>query len=111
MSTSPTNGSRCTLTPLRKLLSVHPDYLMICICLFQSHIVNSGANWETVISIDEHPLWVYAADSSYIEPQKVDAISIPMGERHSIFIKLDKLPGTSFTIVSVLDSAGGVSHR
>ncbi|KAL8280520.1 hypothetical protein RQP46_007168 [Phenoliferia psychrophenolica] len=62
------------------------------------HIVNSGANWETVVSIDEHTMWVYAADGSYIEPVEVHSISVPMGERYSVFVKLDKLVGESFNI-------------
>ncbi|KAL8283459.1 hypothetical protein RQP46_005869 [Phenoliferia psychrophenolica] len=63
------------------------------------HIVNSGANYETVISIDDHKMIVYAADGSYIEPVEVESISIPLGERYSVFIKLDKKVGESFNIV------------
>ena len=43
-------------------------------------------------SVDEHPVWVYAVDGSYIEPQLVEAITLTNGDRYSIMVKLDK-PG------------------
>lgn len=43
-------------------------------------------------SIDEHAMWVYAVDGTYIEPQLVEAITITNGDRYSIMVKLDK-PG------------------
>ncbi|OJJ48518.1 hypothetical protein ASPZODRAFT_150730 [Penicilliopsis zonata CBS 506.65] len=45
-----------------------------------------------VVSIDEHPMWVYEVDGHYIEPRKVDEFSIFNGERFSVMIKLDKTP-------------------
>ncbi|SPO07734.1 related to laccase precursor [Cephalotrichum gorgonifer] len=44
-------------------------------------------------SIDEHPVWIYAVDGAYIEPQLVEAISVTNGDRFSILVKLDKEPG------------------
>ncbi len=49
-----------------------------------------------VFSIDEHSMYVYAVDGSYIEPQKVEAIQIGNGDRYSIMVKMDK-PG-NFTM-------------
>ncbi|KPM42761.1 Laccase-1 [Neonectria ditissima] len=43
-----------------------------------------------VVSIDEHDMWVYAMDGSYIEPQKVQAIVVTNGDRYSVLVKLDK---------------------
>jgi FtsP/CotA-like multicopper oxidase with cupredoxin domain len=43
-------------------------------------------------SIDEHSLWVYAVDGSYIEPEEVDALTIMNGNRYSFFVKLTQ-PG------------------
>lgn len=43
-----------------------------------------------VISIDEHDMWVYAVDGSYIEPQKVQAITVSNGDRYSVFINTKK---------------------
>ncbi|KAF4120043.1 Multicopper oxidase with three cupredoxin domains [Geosmithia morbida] len=39
-----------------------------------------------VLSIDEHDIWVYAMDGSYIEPQKVQALSVTNGDRFSILV-------------------------
>ena len=46
-----------------------------------------------VVSIDNHPMWVYAVDGSYIEPQPADSIFLYSGERYSAMVKLDKTPG------------------
>ncbi|KAF7548214.1 hypothetical protein G7Z17_g7212 [Cylindrodendrum hubeiense] len=43
-----------------------------------------------VVSIDEHDMWVYAMDGSYIEPQKVQAIVVANGDRYSVLVKLEK---------------------
>ncbi|CEJ94329.1 hypothetical protein VHEMI09868 [[Torrubiella] hemipterigena] len=40
-----------------------------------------------VFSIDEHDMWVYAMDGSYIEPQKVQTMTLANGERYSIMVK------------------------
>ncbi|RKL26853.1 hypothetical protein BFJ70_g11726 [Fusarium oxysporum] len=39
-----------------------------------------------VMSIDEHDMWVYAVDGSYVEPQKVQAITVSNGDRYSVFV-------------------------
>ena len=58
----------------------------------------SGASLKSfTLSIDEHPMWIYAVDGQYIEPQLVDAVSMYMGERYSAMIQLDKTPG-NYTI-------------
>jgi Putative multicopper oxidases len=45
-----------------------------------------------VVSIDEHPMWIYEVDGHYIEPQLVDSFPMFNGERYSAMIKLDKTP-------------------
>lgn len=45
-----------------------------------------------IVSIDEHDMWVYAMDGSYIEPQKVQGIPLTNGDRFSVLVKTDK-PG------------------
>ena len=46
-----------------------------------------------VVSIDEHPMWVYAVDGHYIQPQLADTIFMYNGERYSAMVQLDKTPG------------------
>lgn len=45
-----------------------------------------------VVSIDEHPLYVYEVDGRYIEPQLAHTIEMYNGERYSAMVKLDKEP-------------------
>lgn len=40
-----------------------------------------------VVAIDGHEMWVYAADGSYIEPQRVHALPISNGERYSVLVE------------------------
>lgn len=39
-----------------------------------------------IIAIDDHDMWVYAIDGSYIEPQKVQAFSLSNGDRYSVLV-------------------------
>lgn len=55
-------------------------------------------------SIDEHPMWVYAVDGSYIEPQLVDVLTLTLGDRYSILVKLEK-PGDYTIRFAGLDTA------
>ncbi|KAL4818619.1 multicopper oxidase-domain-containing protein [Aspergillus spinulosporus] len=48
-------------------------------------------------SIDQHPMYVYAVDGSYIKPIKADGITITNGARYSVLVKLDK-PRGNYTI-------------
>jgi FtsP/CotA-like multicopper oxidase with cupredoxin domain len=60
--------------------------------------VISAAGFDSLaFSIDEHPLWVYAVDGHYIEPLKVDVLSVSNGDRYSVFVKLDK-PANNYGI-------------
>lgn len=50
-----------------------------------------------MFSIDEHPMYIYEVDGSYIEPQLVETVSIFSGERYAAMVKLDK-PYKDYTI-------------
>lgn len=52
-------------------------------------LINAGGVSVVAFSVDEHPMWVYAADGRYIQPMKVDALTITNGQRYSVFVKLD----------------------
>jgi FtsP/CotA-like multicopper oxidase with cupredoxin domain len=56
-------------------------------------IISSAGISTFAFSIDEHPLWVYAVDGHYIEPLKVDVLTVANGDRYSVFIQLDKSAG------------------
>ncbi len=67
-------------------------------------------------SIDEHPIYVYAVDGNYIEPQLVDAIPVTNGDRYSILVKMTK-PGdyairmASTAAVQLIAASAILSHR
>jgi hypothetical protein len=66
-----------------------------------------------LVSIDDHPLWLYAVDGRYVEPQLIDvcipqtqtfkpltkpqAITFSHGSRFSVFVQLDK-PAQDYTL-------------
>lgn len=43
-----------------------------------------------MVSIDEHDMFVYAMDGSYIKPQKVQALVLTNGDRYSVMIQVKK---------------------
>jgi FtsP/CotA-like multicopper oxidase with cupredoxin domain len=61
------------------------DYMFI-------NFVHPGAHHELRISIDEHEMWIVAADGDFVKPTKVHAININMGDRISVIVPLDQKP-------------------
>lgn len=59
--------------------------------------ISAAALKALIFSIDEHPMYIYEVDGSYVEPLLVDASSIYTGERYAAMIKLDK-PWKDYTI-------------
>ncbi|KAL6705694.1 hypothetical protein ACN47E_006483 [Coniothyrium glycines] len=55
--------------------------------------INPGGLYPLKVTIDNHPLHVYAVDGAYIYPQTVDQILVNNGERYSVLIKLDQEVG------------------
>lgn len=54
------------------------------------NMISTASLQEMVVSIDEHPMWVYAIDGRFIEPQLVDAMTLQHGSRHSVMVQLNK---------------------
>ncbi|TLD34298.1 hypothetical protein PspLS_01549 [Pyricularia sp. CBS 133598] len=54
----------------------------------------------TAVSIDEHPMYVYAVDGGYIQPQLVQAISVSNADRYSVLVKVDRPGDYTFRIAS-----------
>ncbi|KAL6695462.1 Cupredoxin [Trichoderma pleuroticola] len=54
------------------------------------NIIGSINFITSMVSIDEHDMWVYAMDGSYIHPQKVQALVLTNGDRYSIMVKINK---------------------
>ncbi|KAL2132532.1 hypothetical protein VTI74DRAFT_3692 [Chaetomium olivicolor] len=56
------------------------------------NFIATAPNKQVDFSIDEHPMWIYEVDGTYVEPQQFVAAAITSGERFSALIKLDKPP-------------------
>ncbi|KAL8822659.1 MAG: hypothetical protein Q9191_006609 [Dirinaria sp. TL-2023a] len=57
------------------------------------HWISAMSIKTPVVSIDEHPMCVFAVDGQYIQPQPADTIFMYNGERFAAMVKLDKPPG------------------
>lgn len=57
------------------------------------NLVNSGSISDLSVSLDAHSLWVFAADGLYVTPQEVQVLHISLGQRYSVMIRLDQVPG------------------
>ncbi|KAL8334395.1 hypothetical protein RB598_008915 [Gaeumannomyces tritici] len=74
-----------------------------------------GGNWRAfdligtfglltgIVSIDEHPMYVYAVDGGHIQPQLVQAISVANGDHYS--------PAVSPTSTPYINDAGAAASR
>ncbi|KAF2830304.1 hypothetical protein CC86DRAFT_378617 [Ophiobolus disseminans] len=83
---------------------------------FSMHVISTAGIDTFAFSIDEHPMWVYAVDAHYIEPMKVDVLTVANGDRYSVFVKLDKGNGdygirvTSKAATQVIDTTAILSY-
>ncbi|KAJ5191558.1 Multicopper oxidase type 2 [Penicillium cinerascens] len=59
--------------------------------------ISAAAMKALMFSIDEHPMYIYEVDGSYIEPQLAESVAIFNGERYAAMVKLDK-PYKDYTI-------------
>lgn len=81
------NGCQNTSAP-REVIKVDPKDGWVSI-----NIISTADVSTLEVSIDEHPMWIYATDGRHIEPTLVHAVSVPNGNRYSALVKLDKAPG------------------
>lgn len=61
------------------------------------NFINPGAHHELRIAIDEHDMYVVAADGEFVHPKKVQAINVSMGDRISVMVPLSQ-PSREYTI-------------
>jgi FtsP/CotA-like multicopper oxidase with cupredoxin domain len=57
------------------------------------NFIGAVAEKQVLISIDEHPMWIYEVDGNWVEPKMYLSAAMSAGERFSAMIKLDKTPG------------------
>ncbi|KAL2107026.1 hypothetical protein VUR80DRAFT_5801 [Thermomyces stellatus] len=51
------------------------------------HLIGAFHDISALVSIDGHPMWVFAEDGRYVRPRRVEAVPITNGERFSVFIQ------------------------
>ncbi|KAJ5573783.1 Multicopper oxidase type 2 [Penicillium hispanicum] len=86
-------NSGCTpTTGLHEVIEVDPADGWVSL-----KFISAASLKALIFSIDEHPMYIYEVDGSYIEPLLVDSATIFNGERYSAMVKLDK-PAKEYTI-------------
>ncbi|KAL5116353.1 hypothetical protein ACEQ8H_005701 [Pleosporales sp. CAS-2024a] len=93
------------VTSAVNLSSISPDTYNVCTPSYGSRAIitapldkkwlaldmmSTAGIYTLTVSIDEHPMWIYAVDGHYIDPLRVDALQIANGDRYSVFIRLDR---------------------
>ncbi|KAF1931350.1 multicopper oxidase [Didymella exigua CBS 183.55] len=73
---TPTQGSR-------EIIKVPHDRKWLAL-----NVISSAGIDTFAFSIDEHPLWVFVVDGHYIEPVKIDVLTVANGDRYSVFVEL-----------------------
>ncbi|KAJ5777581.1 hypothetical protein N7520_000827 [Penicillium odoratum] len=58
------------------------------------NFIGAAALKALVVSIDEHPMYVYEVDGRYIEPQLAHMVPLYNGQRYSVMVRLDQDPAT-----------------
>ena len=64
--------------------------------------MNLGGIEPLKFSIDDHKMHIFAADGNFHIPQEVDVVSVPVGERFEVLVRLDRPPG-DYTIRAAAD--------
>jgi hypothetical protein len=56
------------------------------------NFILSASVQTPMVSIDDHDMWVYAADGHFVQPQHVDGMLIYSGQRYSALVRLKDKP-------------------
>ena len=57
------------------------------------NLVMAATFMAATVSVDKHDMWLYEVDGHYVEPKKIQAVTMYPGERYAVMMKLDKEPG------------------
>ncbi|KAI9730630.1 MAG: hypothetical protein M1818_008112 [Claussenomyces sp. TS43310] len=89
-----TNSIPDTCTPTTsKLLVIHANTTLGWMAL---NFVNSGGVSTLHVSLDAHSMFIYMADGLYVTLQEVQVLEIAIGQRYSVLIKLNQMPGNYY---------------
>lgn len=54
------------------------------------NLVMAATFMAATVSVDEHEMWLFEVDGHYVNPQKIEAVTMYPGERYSVLMKLDQ---------------------
>ncbi|CAI4215301.1 unnamed protein product [Parascedosporium putredinis] len=74
------------------------------------HFIGAFQSLTAAVSIDEHPMWVYAVDGGYVEPRQVQALTVTNGERYSVLVQANRAGQFAIRVASVNDPQIIVGH-
>ena len=63
------------------------------------YMVSAASHWTYIVSIDEHPVYIFSTDGTYHEPAQAEAFSFVIGERLGLAFRLHT-PGELIIIIS-----------
>lgn len=67
------------------------------------HLVGAFHGISAMISIDGHPMWVFASDGGYVRPSRVEAVPVSNGERVSVLIQAKEAGDFTFRVAATTD--------
>jgi len=94
----------CTPTKGSKEVITVPNYHDGEEKWYAVEIISAFHLLTVMVSVDEHPMWIYAVDGDYIKPQLVHAIQVTNGDRFAVLIRLNKAGDYPFRVASVSNS-------
>ncbi|KAJ5461492.1 Multicopper oxidasetype 2 [Penicillium daleae] len=86
------NSGCVPTTGLHEIIEVDPNNQWVAL-----KFISAASMKALMFSIDEHQMYIYEVDGSYMEPLPADSVTIYNGERYSAMVKLDK-PWKDYTI-------------
>lgn len=97
MPQSVLQGCRGTDAPL-EVIEVAPEDGWVAL-----HLIGAFHGISGLVSIDGHPMWVFASDGRYVRPQRVEAIPITSGERFSVLIRAETAGDFNIRLAATTD--------
>lgn len=67
------------------------------------HLVGAFHGISAVVSIDAHPMWVFAVDGHYVQPSRAEAVPITNGERFSVLIQAKEAGDFTIRVAATTD--------
>lgn len=67
------------------------------------HLIGAFHGITAMVSIDGHPMWVFAVDGHYVRPRRAEAVPIAAGERFSVLIRAETAGDFTIRVAAISD--------